>query len=242
MSDQPNCRNADADECYVIEATRDHSRNRDWERFVRDSEHHSNNDTRVGRGGERDRGGEGRRTPANNGVTRGYIVPGIVPHIKQPKDNVCWATAATIMVSWKNNVLYNIENVVSMAGSIYLSRFQSNQGLDSQTEVPGFLNALGIITEPPMNYSLNEWQNLLQNNGPLWVNVLDDPNKPWAAHSVVLDGISGDFSTNTGTYFHFVDPADGQGRPQDVETFINRYENISRATPNLIFQVYHFRH
>src|SRR3954449_12424834 len=86
-----------------------------------------------------------------------YAVPGVVPKLQQPSDNTCWATAATMLLSWKDQKSYPIKTSAEKAGAQYAKMFDDDQGLD-RAKKPAFLRALGLKTEAPQNYTVEGWQ------------------------------------------------------------------------------------
>lgn len=59
----------------------------------------------------------------------------IIRPLKQPKNMDCWATALTIMYSWKNsNNTIKIEDVVKKYGDLYLVLFKTNAGIKQKDE------------------------------------------------------------------------------------------------------------
>src|SRR5690242_8255703 len=68
-----------------------------------------------------------------------YAVPGTIVTLAQPSSNTCWATAATILVSWKEMRSIEISEVMERAGAMYRTKFDNNRGL-SGSEKSAFLN------------------------------------------------------------------------------------------------------
>ncbi|MFC9600840.1 papain-like cysteine protease family protein [Peribacillus butanolivorans] len=105
-----------------------------------------------------------------------YEVPGLVPPIPQPYTMACWATVSTSMISWRDSASYTIEEVMDRVGPKYRKIYEDNTGL-FPVDTPELLQELTLVAEPPeINYSIDRWQQLLQDYGPLWVTVAPDPN------------------------------------------------------------------
>ncbi len=173
-----------------------------------------------------------------NTLDYNYTVPGVVPTLTQPSDMTCWATTATMMVSWHDSASYTIEQVMSMAGQTYQDKFANNNGLAS-SEKADFLATLGLQAEPPMNNSVNGLLQLLQNSGPLWVTTDEDPSANFAIHARVVTGMSGDGSVDS-TFLQINDPADGQAHSESFRTFAQKFEAVAGPGGDLRIQVVHF--
>jgi len=162
-----------------------------------------------------------------------FSVPGTVPNLQQPTRNTCWATAATILVSWKTNSSLSIQTVMQRADTNsssafgFANKFSNDQGLSGSLK-PDFLKALGLKAEPPMNPTIAGWQNLLRNNGPLWVTTNEGTRQNFAIHARIMTAIAGDGSAD-GTFVTFIDPADGQVHSESMTTFVNKLEQVAQA-------------
>lgn len=165
-----------------------------------------------------------RRAAAKIASSIGYDVPGIVAPIRQPSDNVCWATAATILYSWKRNASLDIAQVMDSVGGDYRSKFDADMGL-SASEKPDFLTRMALRAEVPQSYTIPGWEALLRRNGPLWVTTAEGSG--FSIHARVLTGIKGD-GTAAGTSFKIVDPGDGAVHSETVETFLRKFEGVAR--------------
>jgi hypothetical protein len=173
---------------------------------------------------------------ASSGENIDYSVPGIVFTLKQPKSMDCWATAATMLVSWKETTLLGIKDVVARAGTEYVTAFDQNSGL-SKTQKPGFIQALKMKAEAPQNYTVKGWRDLLKSYGLLWVTTVEG-----GVHARIMTKISGDGSVK-GTHVVFIDPATGKSATETIEDFISKFEELAKSecqTCELRPQVVHF--
>jgi len=155
-----------------------------------------------------------------------FTVSGIVPAIQQPTPNTCWATAATILYSWKNNASSDIPTVISTAAAQFLPMFQGDQGLPGDQK-PALLQSMGLTTEPPEDYSIDGWLQLLQTYGALWVTTNEGSGQLFSAHARILKGISGDGNPDT-TMLEIVDPGDGTEHTESVSAFTNKFDDVAR--------------
>jgi outer membrane protein OmpA-like peptidoglycan-associated protein len=174
-----------------------------------------------------------------------YRVPGIVPALAQPSGMTCWATVATMMISWKENRSIPIADALSLIGGSWAAKFHANKGLTA-AEKPVFLAAAGLIPEPPMNPSIDGWASMLRRYGPLWVTTDEaagDDN--WAIHARVMRGIHGD-GTPDGTRVDIVDPAGGREYTETFAHFQAKFEEevsvmVRRRNPSpLRLQIVHW--
>ncbi|HBG58246.1 MAG TPA: hypothetical protein DDX07_09565 [Porphyromonadaceae bacterium] len=169
------------------------------------------------------------------GIYFDYTVPGIVPIIAQPSSMTCWATVATMMMSWKDKKSHTIEAAMDKAGAKYRAMFDANQGLPAE-EHGDFAKACKMTGEPPMCYTVNGMRELLELHGPLIVIADEAPGDLWAIHARVVRGIYGD-GTVDGTSLRINDPAGGRRYTESFRAFTTKYEEVADA-PRL--QVMHF--
>ena len=155
-----------------------------------------------------------------------FTVPGTIPKYSQPKYMDCWATAATIMVSWKEGKAYRIEEVVSRAGTRYLEIYHRDSGLDA-SDKPAFLAALKLRAEAPQTFTLKGWLGLLQDHGLLWVTTIAGDD----AHALIIKGMSGDGSYD-GTRFSVIDPLGAREYTLSLTELIKKYEDLGWADLN----------
>ena len=62
-----------------------------------------------------------------------FQVPGRLRPLKQDNAMACWATVATILVSWKRDTNATVENVLTDAGQEFLDLFNAGQGSRART-------------------------------------------------------------------------------------------------------------
>lgn len=169
-----------------------------------------------------------RRRPVAFNTPVNYRVPGIVPALAQPTPMSCWATVFTMLTSWKRDQSVSIEDALGDVGQQWVTLFANpNAGL-SYDDQPDFLAQAGLQAEPLMSHSVEGWEQLLRNYGPLWVTTFGgDNNNLWSAHARIIKGIIGD-GTPSGTKFEIIDPAGGQSYEVTVEKFLPDFEREAR--------------
>jgi hypothetical protein len=151
-----------------------------------------------------------------------YDVPGRVLDLHQTP-NTCWATAATILVSWKRNQQLTEDQVTAMADSVppptkkYQQQYDAGKGL---TLIPtnDFLKRLALgngLTKRPTVCEINK---RLHTYGLTWV-VTGTTGAPPTAHAEVVVGIHGD-GTETGTFLKVIDPDDGTTHDISFQTLM----------------------
>jgi hypothetical protein len=168
-----------------------------------------------------------------------YRVPGVVPPIAQPTSMTCWATVTAIMFGWRHQRSDPIENVLREIGPGWLARFRGNQGLRAADKEP-FLTAAGMTWLEPQSLSVEGWERLLRDNGPLWVTTDEQAGPGFAIHARVMAGIHGD-GTPAGTSVDIVDPAGGREYSERLSTFLRKFEEEAASGGDLRIQIVHFR-
>lgn len=168
-----------------------------------------------------------------------YRVPGKIPELKQPKDMDCWITTATMMLSWRDQENYSIDDALNyLSDTIWHHYYENNIGLQNE-EQEKFVQALGLREEPPANYMLEAYVDFLKSYGPLWITT------GHLAHARVLVGVKGDGSYENSSCI-FIDPISGKEKDQNALEFVLEFEKEARLLveyfPEREFriQIYHF--
>lgn len=167
-----------------------------------------------------------------------YSIPGVFGPLAQPTGNSCWATVFTMLVSWRRQQSLSIEDALATVGKQWGDLFTADTGLPGDQK-SAFLTAAGLIAEPPQSYSLEGWEQLLRNYGPIWVTTDEAPGKAWAIHARVITAIKGD-GTPEKTFFTIVDPAGGKQYQESIATFIPKYEEEVIRSGYMRIQVVHW--
>ncbi|MGA9188105.1 MAG: papain-like cysteine protease family protein [Methanosarcina sp.] len=171
-------------------------------------------------------------------------VKGAIPNLKQDNENACWATAATIMMSWKKERTLKVEEVLAEAGDTYLQKFNNKESLKS-SEKEDFITKLTMIGEPPASYPLQKYVDWVKNFGPLWITTdSSDEAGEFSPHARILVKITGTGTPDgVGTDFTFIDPATGSQKTQHFNDFLKEYEQMVTDNPsdNLFIQIVHFK-
>jgi hypothetical protein len=156
-----------------------------------------------------------------------YSVPEPTFAIKQVETMGCWATATTILASWKAHNLLSVEKVLTSAGGPYPDIYKSNVGLFPVDE-PGFLNALHLKAEPPASYTPQAIESKLRLWGPLFVTTAETSGRKVFVHARVILSIAGD-GTGPGTNLIIVDPDDGQRHLESFTDFVKKTETLAKV-------------
>jgi hypothetical protein len=104
-----------------------------------------------------------------------------------------------------------------------------------------FLAYLGLVTEPPANYTIRAYLDMLESHGPLWITTGDGISY---AHARVLVAVAGDGSYEK-TYFKLIDPASGKYIVQDALQFSLEFERearvvVAKGLPEFRIQILHW--
>jgi len=177
---------------------------------------------------------------ALNDTSFSYDVPGVIEAMAQPSPNSCWATAATMLISWRDQASYPIGTVCDMAGPEYRARFDADRAL-SLADKPTFLHRLQLEEEAPANYTLKAFVDMMRAYGPLWVTTDVGTSGDVAIHARIMTGADGDGSP-TGSCVWLIDPADGSRHHETFKHFQQTFEQLARdvgAREPLWIQVVH---
>ena len=180
------------------------------------------------------------RGSRSNGVARSFgavdvTITGMVPPLRQPSGNTCWATTYTMMASWRQNQSIVIADAVGAVDPAWADKFRRDEGL-SGAEKPKFLEQAGLEAKAPMNPSFEGWAQMLSNYGPIWVTTDEGTGTGhWAIHARVLTGIHGD-GTEAGTMLDITDPGTGTAYRESYNTFLAKFEHEA-ATPGMPLRI-----
>lgn len=189
--------------------------------------------------------GRSERIEVEGGTSENVLaeVKGLVPMLQQENENACWATAATMMMSWKKAQSMSVPDVLAIAGQEYVDRFNNKQGLPS-IKKEDFISAYGLVGEPPANYMLQTYISFINTYGPLWVTTDSSSNEgSFSPHARILKKIVGAGTPDgKNTFFIFNDPASGTEVRESFEVFLSSFEQMVTDNPgkNLFVQIVHF--
>jgi hypothetical protein len=163
-----------------------------------------------------------------------YGVPGSVPHVLQEGSFDCWAAAAAMMLSWRDQTEYTKEEVARRAGPAFVQLLaaKSNGGIDA-TSKREFLTRLGLVAEAPQTFTPRGLRELLQEHGPLWVTVNDgeeddDPDF-LVPHARLIIAIEGGGSPKD-TFVTYLDPNGFAERQRvNVQDFTQTFEAVAKS-------------
>jgi len=142
------------------------------------------------------RGAPGRATALGESFDENW---NDVQVIGQPENYSCWATAASMVVGWRDKMSIDVQALKKLfTGKTGIS---SDSGLYAHDDQK-LADALGLVAEPPQCYTVEGFRRLLENYGPLWVGIHTDDG--WG-HAVAVTGMYGDGSMDN-TYVRIHDP------------------------------------
>jgi Papain-like cysteine protease AvrRpt2 len=149
---------------------------------------------------------------------------GILQPLKQPaNDPSCWAYVATMMYSWKQGQSASVNELLRKLGPSFQLIFDGKKGLGAD-EKAAFLSAMGLVAEPPQNYTAKGWADLIRRYGPLWVTTVE-PGATFS-HARIITGIFGDGSLDR-TYVVVADPQDGELHTDSLRHFETVFEQLA---------------
>lgn len=169
-----------------------------------------------------------------------YTIPGVITPLRQPTGMVCWATVATMMISWRRQMAFSIETAMGNIGPIYLTKFRNNQGLSAAEKIP-FLQAAGMQFEYPQSLNVTGWEHLLRTYGPLWVTTAEGSDANFGIHARIVTAIRGNGNAQD-TQLTIIDPARGNSYQERFSEFLTKFERevrVSQAWDGRI-QIVHF--
>jgi hypothetical protein len=170
-----------------------------------------------------------------------------VPVIAQPTNMVCWAVATTVLKSWKAQSSLDPEAVLAEIDPKYVAMYKANASLPA-VQVPAFLKAAGLMSEPINNPTVKQYINLLKTYGPLIIGVDADSianTGNFSPHVIILTGVSGTGADDgSDTWFHFNDSGNkgyvGHLRFSDFLIYFEQLMSDLKKTSKPFLQIMHF--
>jgi hypothetical protein len=168
--------------------------------------------------------------------------------VRQVTENVCWAAAATMMLSWQNRQSMTIETAMDSLGPGWRAVYEAGHPLTpDQNRV--LLRAVGLSDEGPASYSPEGWSRMLDAYGPVWVvGAVNANGSQWMVgddtdtssywlHARIVTAVWGD-GTAAGTTVTLADPVTGTIYSESFTEFAKRME--ARDTVRSGEGIYHF--
>jgi hypothetical protein len=120
-----------------------------------------------------------------------------VPLIPQETGMSCWAAGAAMIVSWRDDITVSPFEIADATG--YWNQYHEGLAPHDIT----VLKYWGLEIEPPQNYSVEGFAELLRHYGPLWVASAEP-----GPHIRVVTGMTGKVGNGSGheTLLHINDP------------------------------------
>ena len=118
-----------------------------------------------------------------------------VEQIPQPTDMSCWATAAAMLVGWRDRQCVSPEMLAQCNGLA-----SSLTGGLAPGNKQAFADALGLVVHPNACYTAEGFRDILEYNGPIWVTA-----KVPFVHAIVVTGM---YRENGRYYVRITDPLD----------------------------------
>ena len=136
-----------------------------------------------------------RKLPAGRGLSADSFTINWdeVQQIAQPTDVSCWATAASMVLGWRDRMSLTVEGIAANAG------LTTATGLDP-AQVGQFATDMKMTAEPPRSYTVDAFRKLIEANGPLWVGAAVP-----GLHAIVVTGL---YAEGDETYVRITDPWD----------------------------------
>lgn len=165
-----------------------------------------------------------------------YVVPGLKTVIAQPTNLVCWATVYCMMLSWRDQLSYSIEESADAVAIKYGNMVRNNQSLPT-AEFGPFIQAAGMRLEPMANLPLSTWGDHLRSYGLLWVGQLNFVGPGAGLHSRIVEGLVGAEGRET---MMIIDPAGGRRYQEQWDRFLYKYEQAIAGIGGQYYQIRHF--
>ena len=115
-------------------------------------------------------------------------VPGMVRAVKQSKKFDCWAVVTTVLISWREQISYDVHTIMERLGSEYLKMYEDDTGLPTN-KVNEWMGLSGLVKEEPQCYSQSKTRDILKEFGPIVFTTAQDENGLHLMHARVITGM-----------------------------------------------------
>jgi hypothetical protein len=158
-----------------------------------------------------------------------YVVPGLKVAIAQPSSNSCWATAYTMMRSWKDRQSHQIAPLIATLGAPFTT-ILANDNVLPYSQTDAFMRAAGLRAAPLQSFPVETWLRMLRNHGLLFVGTLNQPGTG-SGHVRILYGVGGSGGASTTTMM-VLDPDGGRKYQETFERWSSTYSGDASASIN----------
>lgn len=135
-----------------------------------------------------------------------FDVPRSITPIRKPSPMTCWAAAAAMLASYKEDgKLVSVEETARRAGGRYEGLLQSDAAL-TKADMADYLSALGLSSGPAVELAIDQVHQMLRRFGAVWLTPNYDP--AFSLDARIVTGIHGD-GTPSGTEVALLDPNNG---------------------------------
>lgn len=158
-----------------------------------------------------------------------------VPYIEQQTDGSCWAAAAAMVVGWRDGTRPTDADIAAKVPVLDAYR----TGLPP-SERRVLADVWGLVAEPPASYTIDAWRRMLEDYGPLYLDMTN--SAATGGHAWVLVGMTSDGAedgSDTTMYLH--NPTRSRGRVTwSFPDFLRFYEGrVGTEGPTLERQILH---
>jgi len=163
------------------------------------------------------------------GLILDYRVPDLPMPLQQTTSNLCWATVATMMASWRDRQSWTVNGYIGSLGGPWAAKLPANEVL-TPAEAPQFLATMGLqIESTQANFTAERWESMLRDWGPIWVTA-DYSSAPGVQgyHAHIVVGIHG--PSDGDPTVDVIDPAIGREVQMPLSEFVARYEQLARTS------------
>jgi len=161
---------------------------------------------------------------------------GDVPLYQQTSNASCWAAAAAMIVSWRDQVSISDSSIASKVPVFDAYK----RGLFPSERRP-LADAWNLVPEPPASYTIAAWRQMLADSGPIYLDMNWSPGS--GGHARVLVGMtSGGAADGSDTVMYLHDPwPDTAGRIKlPFAEFLRLYEGrVGNSGGHLQYQILH---
>lgn len=159
-----------------------------------------------------------------------------VPLYTQTSNASCWAAAAAMIVSWRDQVSISDASIAS-----HVPVFNAyKRGLFPSERRP-LADAWNLVAEPPASYTIQAWRQMLASSGPIYIDMNWSPGA--GGHARVLVGMTSSGAPDgSDTLMYMHDPWPGTaGRIKlPFNEFLRLYEGrVGNSGSNLQYQILH---
>lgn len=145
-----------------------------------------------------------------------YVLPGTFPTRAHPEATTAWAAALTVLLSWRDDKAYTVEQALERLGPKWVALYQARRPLSGE-DLSVLCATVNLCRTEPQSPSASGWESLLRTYGPVAL-LPASGDETVNVHLALVLGVSGD-GTPEGTLLTVYETSGGASATRPLSDF-----------------------